>query len=224
MVDITVGKHPTERSYHIHKSIMCDKSDFFKKMFTSGFLEGTNQTATLPDDSPDAFDLFVQWVYRGTIDIPVNKWSYEGHKTFIFLSIFAGKYTIVSLMDGAMDLLLKYQIKNCQLLGVESFCWIYQNTRPDSRIRLYAARIFAFVILNFASDYANDAWGNEIMKNGAIELPDLLTDAFGIMRQINGKRLPDPTEASACDYHQHGKNENCPCSTGRKWEKVDEGQ
>lgn len=63
MVVIHVG--PSRKKYHVHKKILCDKVDYFHKMFNNGFTETLDQAATLLEVNSDTFDLFLEWVYGG---------------------------------------------------------------------------------------------------------------------------------------------------------------
>ena len=65
MVDIYVG--PSKQHFHLHKNLLCSKVDYFRKMFESSFKEGVEQAATLPEDDPNAFALFVQWLYQESL-------------------------------------------------------------------------------------------------------------------------------------------------------------
>lgn len=46
----------------VHKALLCAKCPVFDKMFNSNFMEGTTQSATLPDDDSVIFELFLTWV------------------------------------------------------------------------------------------------------------------------------------------------------------------
>lgn len=59
MVDVHVGEDKKSGHFKIHKTILCQKVPYFEKTFDGGFLEGTTNSATLPDDDPEAFNIFV---------------------------------------------------------------------------------------------------------------------------------------------------------------------
>jgi hypothetical protein len=65
MVDIFVGL--TEKLFRVHKDLFGSKCDFFKKLFSNGFKETTDQTAKLSEVEPEVFDLFTQFIYRGEL-------------------------------------------------------------------------------------------------------------------------------------------------------------
>ena len=47
----------------MHKDLIC-LTEFFKGAFMSSFAEAQEGVMYLPDDSPSAFDLYVEWAYR----------------------------------------------------------------------------------------------------------------------------------------------------------------
>ena len=65
MIDIYVG--PTKKLFRVHKAVFCDKIPYFDKMFSGGFKEALEHSATFPEDSPEAFEVVVEWVYTGVL-------------------------------------------------------------------------------------------------------------------------------------------------------------
>lgn len=65
MVTVLVGKG---REKHIvHEQVLCERSPFFAAAFDKEWKEGQERTIPLPDDDPEAFALYLQWIYRGKI-------------------------------------------------------------------------------------------------------------------------------------------------------------
>lgn len=61
VVTIVVG--PSEVTWRIHENLLSGASDFFKSAFNSGFKEALEDRLALPEDDPQAFELFVRWLY-----------------------------------------------------------------------------------------------------------------------------------------------------------------
>lgn len=60
----------------IHKYLLCTRVPYFRKLFESTFKEGAEQAETLPEDDPNAFVLFVQWLYRdGLTPLDIQKYD-----------------------------------------------------------------------------------------------------------------------------------------------------
>ncbi|KAK8907349.1 hypothetical protein QC760_004609 [Botrytis cinerea] len=59
MVDIHVGEDEDSGHFKLHKSILCDKVPYFENMFNGNFIEGTTNSASLPEDDPEVFNMLV---------------------------------------------------------------------------------------------------------------------------------------------------------------------
>ena len=66
MITILVG--PEERRFNLHKKLLCQRSSFFTKAFEGGFAEAEQSTMRLVDVNIAAFGLFVDWVYRDSLN------------------------------------------------------------------------------------------------------------------------------------------------------------
>lgn len=102
----------------IHKKLICDSSDFFKKAFTGNFQEGQKGIMEMPDDSPGSMPLFIDWLYRGVV--PVG--DTEAHLYNLYdLYFMADKLCLVVLKDKTMDTINFSVVKNNMLEIVASF-------------------------------------------------------------------------------------------------------
>ncbi len=97
MVTIFVGSKRKE--FMIHKDLICGTAEFFNKAFNGHFME-KDGVMYLPDDNPEAFTLFVDWLYRHKIPSG-NSESYI--HTLYDLYIMANKMCLEDLMDATMD-------------------------------------------------------------------------------------------------------------------------
>jgi hypothetical protein len=68
MVIIKVG--PEEKMFMVHKKLLCDRSDFFLKAISNGFEEGRTGIISFPEDTEEAFNKFLTWLYTGNIALP----------------------------------------------------------------------------------------------------------------------------------------------------------
>ena len=66
MVDIFVGA--SKQPFRIHKDLLCERSPYFNRMFNNGLKETIDQSATLAEVDSDAFQAFVEWVYRSELN------------------------------------------------------------------------------------------------------------------------------------------------------------
>nr|OQO18170.1 hypothetical protein B0A51_14102 [Rachicladosporium sp. CCFEE 5018] len=57
-------------SYLVHKELLCSASPFFAAALNSTFAEGLDQTVRLPEEKPEVFEWFLQWLYTGSLTTP----------------------------------------------------------------------------------------------------------------------------------------------------------
>ncbi|KAK6442997.1 hypothetical protein LTR95_000710 [Oleoguttula sp. CCFEE 5521] len=57
-------------SYLVHKELLCSASPFFAAALNSTFAEGLDQTVRLPEEKPEIFEWFLQWLYTGSMTTP----------------------------------------------------------------------------------------------------------------------------------------------------------
>ena len=66
---VTVYIGPREKRYSVHKALLTSQSEYFEKALNGKFKEADEQTIRLPEDSPDAFDLLIGWLYQNQIPV-----------------------------------------------------------------------------------------------------------------------------------------------------------
>jgi hypothetical protein len=65
IVSVFVGKKRKE--FNVHKKLICKASKFFNDAFTGTFKEGQDNKMYMPEDDPDVFACFVDWLYRNPL-------------------------------------------------------------------------------------------------------------------------------------------------------------
>lgn len=161
IVNIAVGPEATAKMFAVHKALLCSQSPVFQKMFNGGFKEGITQSATLPEDVPGIFEMFLTWLYRGKIE-----WVGAMKSQVSDLVLFADKYQIIPLMDQSIDAFI-LQSKALNLgLTPTGMIRIYANTSQGCKMRLLAARCFVHRTVGFKQD-VNTTWTNANMEKAA---------------------------------------------------------
>ncbi|TVY82764.1 hypothetical protein LSUE1_G003296 [Lachnellula suecica] len=132
-VTIYVGKKRKE--YVVHKKVICDAADYFSKAFTGAFIEREG-IMHLPEETSEAFGLFVDYLYRGT----VPSVSSQAHlERLLKLFVFAEKLCMHELcnetIDTIRDLCSMYAAAKITSVMVG---YLYKNTFTDSPIRTWS--------------------------------------------------------------------------------------
>jgi hypothetical protein len=117
---------------------------FFEAAFMNGFAESIDNTMKLPDDSPDAFSMLINYVYRGSIPkCPITRDSPHREKreyVFKMLSsyILGEKLCVNEFMNLIMDD-LGTGVADDLFLTIPYAAYAYENTYLNSRLRRFIA-------------------------------------------------------------------------------------
>lgn len=76
-----------QTKYLVHKELLTGASPFFAAALNSTFAEGMEQVVRLPEEKPDSFEWFLQWLYTGSLTVPHTApvdvhWGFVGHPPF----------------------------------------------------------------------------------------------------------------------------------------------
>jgi len=204
-VTIYVGKERKE--YNIHKKVICDTADYFSKAFTGAFQEREG-VMNLPEESPDAFGLFVDWLYKGIVpSVPSQK-----HLERLFkLYVFAEKLCLIELANKAMD-----KIKNLSecypsaKTTTAMASYAFQNTFTDSPLRHWAVQDFVRHLDERRLPGIPNARLSEDLNHLCLKNDDFFEGYFSFLRMNDHEELPNPREnQSNCDFHRHRAEQTC---------------
>jgi hypothetical protein len=219
-VSIYVG--PKRKKFLVHKKLICEISDFFSKAFTGGFQEAQENSMHLPEDDPNAFALFIDWIYRSKVPAMHNR---EDQVTLYNLYIFAEKLCLDDLANATMDQIQK-------LLGIldPSFDQstalirkVYTETSSQSPLRKFCAH-FMSVELYLEDERSSVMFSKEILRKAWLvfkDNADLFEDFWSHTQKILTQKIldkgapPDPSLPEdfeyykRCDFHKHRDGESC---------------
>lgn len=176
-------------------------------MFQGSFKEAADGVAYLPEDNPEAFDIFSMWVYQSNFPPGIKV-----HKLFKGFYL-AEKYCMERFMDCLMDTAREECRRRHELPDGELVREIYQNTEKGSRLRRFILDILIFVMLDEDTSYP-ELWPTTQICDIVSDCEDLMLDIFRSLRQkaSTGHLVlqGDPIDGPDCEYHQHMLGEPCP--------------
>ncbi|KAF2859545.1 hypothetical protein K470DRAFT_300208 [Piedraia hortae CBS 480.64] len=74
-VEVIVGngqdRNRPRTTFQIHKELLTSASPFFSAALNGNFTEGILQSVKLPEEKPEIFEWFLQWLYTGSLTVPV---------------------------------------------------------------------------------------------------------------------------------------------------------
>ncbi|OBT47677.1 hypothetical protein VE00_02180 [Pseudogymnoascus sp. WSF 3629] len=150
VITITVGKEDdTQATFTVHKKLFQGKAPIFNKMFGGSFLEGVTGSATLPNDDHEAFEVFMEWLYRNTLTSLALLSKSKSVNAVLRLKIaktmvFADKYCLDELSDRAMSIWFQGRGRTLLAGELETItAYVVDNSAPTCRARSYLARMWA---------------------------------------------------------------------------------
>ena len=225
-----------KRKFLLHKNLLADRCDFFSAAFGGQFAESEQKSIQLPDIDPAEFELFVDWLYRGTLE-PIrpngmdasvfgNTCKTEADEKIRFkieeglereewpyhrLYYMAERWCLDELKNLAMDQIRSFHYESEILLGFEFFQPAYENTREGSPMRKYITTYAMHLI--FEEENSSDEIVKEFFSSLSFQTEDsardLLRDVFiGLRQRFNSPEDPDDA-AERCKYHDHADGKRC---------------
>ncbi|ROV97720.1 hypothetical protein VMCG_07433 [Cytospora schulzeri] len=218
VVTILVGPH--EVKWCLHENLLSGVSDFFKSAFNSGFKESIEGQITMPEDDPQAFELFVRWLYMRTL-VPQAVTSPTTTANLLFrhaggaaacindslhLYVLASKLLIEDLENACVDIAHAYYGVGMRRPDIKDVQYIYDNTVPGSGMRkLLRERLTLGLFKGRQHNPVTAEW-RDIMN----ETPDLGFDIINEVAAYNwiaGGNAPARAIADKCAYHRHDRSE-----------------
>jgi hypothetical protein len=188
---INLFVEPKRKKYHVHKDLICERSEYFQKAFQPITLkESLEGGIYFPEDVPEAFDLFVRWLYTSELD---NADSITDEKllNYAHLYVLADKVCLGQLQNAAID-------RNISWAGISFFSpsfikSVYEMTPQDSVMR-------ALMVDEVISLEENILDAEEAFRSNN----DFAGDLICALADEERDRIAPFKQDDACDkYHSH---------------------
>lgn len=156
---MVIGTGAATKTWHLPRELLVNTSAFFAAALSAPFLEAISRKITFPEDGPDGFALFVQWLYVGEICstlCEVQKQSSEDEKLAIVRVILQAcslgdKLDCPIFLDLAMLELIKHH--KTEFIRVEVILFIYEHFGLGSKLRRFAIDQFRWDLQNDCYEY-----------------------------------------------------------------------
>jgi len=194
---IQVGTGAGVHHFHIHQDLICGQSPFFRAALNGDWKESKERKVKLPEDDPDAFHLYSNWLYHNTL---ISNNDSECRFKFDECRLLGKAYVLGDklgdfefmevVMDGIMDIGRRSPISLTTLITTA-----YDHTPVASPLRCLLIDVYRFE-------------GNRIWLDITERNEDMLWDlAYAFLGQ---KTRGAPYLTNPCLYHQHEKSGK-PC-------------
>lgn len=114
IVAITVGA--SKEPFHVHESIICNSSLFFKTAMSGSWKESKEHTFKLPEDDPEIFALYLHWLYFAEIPVMLEKYAakeeaarhrYKEYHNFVDAYVLGDKLLDGKFQNSIIDAILE---------------------------------------------------------------------------------------------------------------------
>ncbi|KAF2112048.1 hypothetical protein BDV96DRAFT_649411 [Lophiotrema nucula] len=201
MITVIVGKAGHEQKFYAHKGLLIHYSSYFRAALKEEWEEGAAKTVKLPEDYPDVFRVFFQWLMTGRLYFALTE---EGEISLSFgliceTFVFGDARGIPELQDAAINLLCQ-RIAQVWSSPWDCLHYVYANTLPGSALRrILVDDSIANSTLIFVKEDPKDV-PSDFLRDvlvGAHEnkcSPGHLLDHTTWLKTFKGR---------LCQYHQH---------------------
>ncbi|CAD6447387.1 e281ed2a-d50c-4d00-9af7-e2c1a4af7f29 [Sclerotinia trifoliorum] len=189
MGDIHVETDEKSGHFKLRKPILFTKVPYSEKMFNGRFMEGTMNSATLPEDDLELFNILVSWIYSGQIPALHSNLETDLDWPILDLYVLADKFCIPNLMDQTLDA--------CLLCMNKCSC-IPENVTSCAHIEIRMAK----------------RTGQRRNYTRSLVTMKTLASRFARHSEYipSEKLFIDPSMRSYRDFHEHAITDPCPQS------------
>jgi hypothetical protein len=219
---ITILVGPSKTSYTLHKDLLFAHSPFFENCLRSNFLEKQKDQVELPEDSPEVFEHFINWIYREDVIKPTDQASLE---LAVHTYVFADKLCMPAFKNRLMTKIRAYHEATAVHLDT-LVLWRTLDT-PES------LPLGQFLDDQVGYDMARHPRKYFLRSNGSAKRGDvdsvaedhgpLVSDLLWAVLQAVNQKYDDPAMRKGCHYHEHKEGDvECPDAvvpTSRRKEK-----
>ena len=167
----------------------------------------------LPQEHPNIWDLFVNWLYRGSLkDICVeNEDMVEAQvRQYVTLYSYAESWAIPALQNKIMDKLCAWTRGIWDWSTCHMIHYIYKNNPGDSPLRSYLVDSFLSKSSLWDADCKNGRRAAQLKSQLDYGNKEFVIECYEAIMQLTPKsKLRAPDSKIECTYHKHEDGARC---------------
>ena len=208
---ITIYVGSKRKEYQVHKGLLASY-EYWRKHLDIKLTEDS-QTMHLPQERPYVWDLFVNWLYRGSLkDICVENddMAKTQQRQYIKLYVQAERWAIPALQNKIMDKFCAGTISGWDWSHCMLIRSIYKVTSRDSPLRSYLVDNFLSQSSLWDADCENGGRATKLKSQLDYADKEFVLDCFEALMQLTSRsKLRAPDRKKGCTYHKHEDGEKC---------------
>jgi len=201
---VLVGEVP--KRYFLHKKLLCYYSTFFDAAFNGAFQESISGELKLPEEEARVFDVFVHWLYRGSLPLCWYGMSCATPSDCVSVYAMGEKWFIPRLQNDVCDRVRFWFVAD-ELPSSQFFNLLYEATSPGCKLRQFFVKLFIYIALRKIKP---DVVNSILEQNGDLAI-DVAKETFLKLSVKVGPQsgFRSPERLPACEFHVHGSKTIC---------------
>lgn len=198
VISFLVGKLSPEK-FAIHESIIKPRSEFVRLALRGEWKEANDRTIPLPDDEPQVFSLYQEWLYSGLIYTRPSQLLPKDDDEFALLTqafILGDKLMDLDFKDSIVDAITE-KLRKEQTFDTSLTNLVWENTPDGSPLR----RLWMDVYFYFGSAEWLDSklMGEPVSSEFMVDF-----SRYQMQNRTGFGSLGKDAMFFQCTYHEHG--------------------
>ncbi|KAF2127077.1 hypothetical protein P153DRAFT_432919 [Dothidotthia symphoricarpi CBS 119687] len=206
---VTIEIGPEHTKHLIHKALLIEHSEYFKKALNGPWKEAQNGAISLEDVDSGTFDIFVDWLYSQKLPATNRDWAFgvdESDNTIVAHArqlarikayTFGDRFLCLEFAKAVRNSLVDHLVTQSPYYDVVIHA--FTNLPPENPI----LRLLVDCHCHVFEEYMDLDESEQLQKR------DQLPHAFLIRVMLKYSRILAGAyeELDRCDYHEHGSEE-----------------
>ena len=208
---ITIYVGPKRKEYQVHRGLLTS-IEYWSKYLDSKLAEDS-QIVHLAQDYPEDWDLFINWLYRGSLkDICVENVDVAQSQANEYVNLYtrAEEWAIPALQNKIMDKLHAWKTSIWHCFSEFWTGYVYEATPRDSPLRSYLVDSFLTESPLWVADCDNGGRTARLKSQLDHGNQEFVLECFEALMQLTPRaKHRAPGRKSACTYHKHEDGKKC---------------
>ena len=202
------------KEYQVHKGLLVSYEYWTQRLDSE--LTEDSQTIHLPQESSTIWDLFVNWLYRGSLkDLCMENKNLEKAQVmqYVRLYIKAEKWVIPVLQNKIMDKLTVWTDSIWDWSTCDMIDLIYYHIPEGSPLRSYV--VDSFLMRSSMCDVNDENLSRAGQLKSQLDCgnKEFVLECFEALIQLTSGKLLAGGIKMGCTYHKHKDGEKCSNET-----------
>ncbi|KAK5120539.1 hypothetical protein LTR85_006195 [Meristemomyces frigidus] len=205
-IEVIVGSGNVR--FYVHENVVCSRSCFFDAALGKEWAEGVERVVTLPEDRPEVFKAYLQWLYSGRIN-SVKQRDPRDYRLLSRMYALGEKLIDPESQDRVLDAILaiarfRDDRGRQKFPADEAISIIYDATPPGSPARR--------LLVDLHMRHGGSGWisnhRDDVHRGYALDLAtELLKERSA--KGSEGKKYEELDTGTPCSYHHHANGRSC---------------